>query len=158
MKKKRFFTVGACMLGTLFALLFIFRDPPNPDPIAALPETKADDRQFMRAETAPDAMPVADETEPSPEPEMEPEPIHYTEDGMDPEDQPRDFYVQHFKPGDLPEGFVLNNVRLTDRGFELEPPKPGEEGQPRIGMVQSPPLKFTFESNGFAPMWKENLP
>lgn len=152
MRKRSFLLTGGLVLLLACTLLILLNRKPVTEQDTTS-EANAD-FQAMRA----DAAAVEEEgganadAESTPE---EPEPIHYTESGMDPADQPRAFYQQDFKPGELPEGFELHNVRLTERGFELEP---GEAGQPRVGMVQSPPMPFDFNSNAFAPMWVEDLP
>jgi len=78
---------------------------------------------------------------------------------VDPEHQPRAYMTADFRGLDAPpEGFKLENVVLTDEGFTLPPPAPGEENKPRTGIIESPPQMFDFFSNAITPMWKEKLP
>lgn len=86
------------------------------------------------------------------EAESEPTPI-------DPEHQPRKFFVMEFNNlYELPEGYTLENLQLTERGIELLPPKPGEENTPRYGVLYSPPIEMDFASNAISPLWREELP
>jgi hypothetical protein len=148
---------GVAVLAVALVLLLIPRNDAPPA-LAAAEEEALPEFQGMQAQVA---TVQADEVELAgalTELEEEDEPIHYNEAGMNPEDQPRTFLVQHYRPGEVPAGYRMHNVRLTDRGFELEPPAAGQEGQPRIGMIESPPIPFDFPANSVAPSWIDDLP
>jgi len=76
-----------------------------------------------------------------------------------PEDQPRKFYALDFRNlGELPKGLAMENLKLTDNGIELPPPKEGEEGKPRTGILESPLQEMDFPSNAISPLWLEKIP
>jgi hypothetical protein len=78
-----------------------------------------------------------------------------TYNGMDPELQPRAFYVRNFLGSwKLPEGFLAEGIIATPEGLQLAP---GEDGL-RQGTILSPAEPFDFPSNALAPLWKENVP
>jgi hypothetical protein len=165
MTKKTLIVTGAAVILLVLALILFMNRCQPLEELVQEPVSPAPDFQPMRADVVSEPEPVAEEdpyANLTPEElaiiEMEEEPIHWSESGMNPEDQPRTFYVQDFTSGQLPEGFTLHGVRLTERGFELEPAAPGQEGQPRIGMVESPPMPFDFDSNAIAPLWKDVIP
>ncbi len=86
-------------------------------------------------------------------------PVPSEEARMNVEDQPRKFFVMEFNNmSELPEGYEMENMQLTDRGIELEPPEPGEEDKPRFGVLKSPPQEMDFYSNALSPLWREELP
>lgn len=90
---------------------------------------------------------VAERVRPTPQPTF------------DPEKQPRKLQVLDFRDvTSLPEGYQLDNVVLTDKGFQLPPPKPGDEDAPRFGTIKSPDFKLDFPSNAVTPVWLEDLP
>lgn len=150
--------LGAAAVIALVALILLFNRPAEAPGVAATEPELAPEFQPMRAdEVVSDEGDFPDEALADLE-EDEEEPIHYNEDGMDPEDQPRIFMEQHYRPGELPAGYKMHNVRLTDRGFELEPAAPGNADQPRIGMVESPPIPLDFPANAVAPSWIDELP
>lgn len=155
MTKRTLLLAGVALILVAFALILLFNRDRPVERMAAAAES-APEFQPMNADALPETEePVELSAEELALLEEEEEPINYSEDGMDPEDQPRTFYTQHFKPGELPDGFQLHNVLLTERGLELAP---GKDGEPRIGMVESPPMTFEFDSNAFAPMWIDDLP
>jgi|GEM_PF-5469163 len=153
MPRKAIVGIGAAAI-LVGALVFLLNRPSHPgEPAPAVAtDTAVQDFEPIRADVPMEEIISEEELAML---EDEEEPIHYNEDGMNPEDQPRKFFVQHFRPGELPDGYKLHNVRLTDRGFELEP---GAPGQPRIGMIESPPLVLDFPSNAVAPSWIDDLP
>jgi len=59
--------------------------------------------------------------------------------------------------GEIPEGFKMENVELTDEGIKLKPPKPGEENTPRFGTVETAPQEMFFPSNAISPFWREDI-
>lgn len=73
---------------------------------------------------------------------------------MDPEDQPRNFHVADFTKG-MPEGFTLEGVQWTEKGFQLAP---GKAGEPRTGVVTSAVVTMESPRNSIGPLWKEDLP
>ena len=78
---------------------------------------------------------------------------------MDPELQPRKLHELDFRGiASVPEGFKVEGLRLTDKGFQLDPAKPGEENQPRFGTIESPPFELDFPSNAVSPLWLEETP
>ncbi len=78
---------------------------------------------------------------------------------FDPENQPRKFFVQDFTNlGNLPAGFKLDNLIITDKGIELPKPEAGQEDKPRSGMIESPPELMDFPSNAVSPLWKSDEP
>jgi hypothetical protein len=80
------------------------------------------------------------------------------ESGMNPEEQPRTFYVLDFQQTrQLPAGFLMSNVVLTERGIELAR-NPGDGTLSRMGVVESPTEGMDFPSNALCPLWKEELP
>ncbi len=90
-------------------------------------------------------------------PEEEPEPIHWY-NGMNPEDQPRAFHRESFAGRtSYPPGFKItgDDVRLGEQGWTLAP---GEDGIPRSGMIESPPMKLEFPSNALNSLWNEVSP
>lgn len=91
--------------------------------------------------------------QPPPEEEQEEE-----ESGMDPEEQPRTFYIVDYqKSRGFPQGYLTNNVMLTDRGIELA--RDGQDGALlRSGVVESPTEAMDFSGNALCPLWKEELP
>ncbi|MDX1972423.1 MAG: hypothetical protein SFY68_07825 [Candidatus Sumerlaeia bacterium] len=79
-----------------------------------------------------------------------------TYNGMDPELQPRAFYVRNFLGSwKLPEGFLAEGIIATPEGLQLAP---GEGDGLRQGTILSPAEPFDFPSNALAPLWKENVP
>ncbi|HPB32456.1 MAG TPA: hypothetical protein PLB62_13460, partial [Candidatus Sumerlaeota bacterium] len=79
--------------------------------------------------------------------------------GMDPELQPRTYTTWDFRGlAELPDGFKMTNLELTVDGIRLLDAKPGEENEPRSGILESPPEVFDFPSNAVAPLWVEDLP
>lgn len=106
---------------------------------------------------APVAAPEPEEEEGYVEPGGPPE---YPEpEGLDPEMQPRQFYVRDFRGIEsVPAGFQTHNLELTNSGFRLLPPEPGKENEPRMGILESPIEAFDFPSNAVAPLWMENIP
>lgn len=120
--------------------------PPTPAPAQSVPQ--------QAAEVAPGGG-----LEPA-EPADDPEPVHWY-NGMDPESQPRSFHRVSFAHRQTyPEGFLItgDDVRLTDAGWTLAPPKQGEEALPRSGMIESPVIPTDFPSNAITPFWKEVSP
>lgn len=78
---------------------------------------------------------------------------------VDPEKQPRAFKSQDFRNlTSIPAGFTVDNLELSNEGFRLQPPKPGEENSPRMGTLESPVDMFEFPSNAVSPLWLEKLP
>lgn len=81
-----------------------------------------------------------------------------TYNGMDPEDQPRAFYVRDFMNSwKLPAGFIADGIMATPEGLQLVPLAEGETGL-RQGTLISAAEMFDFPSNALAPLWKENVP
>jgi hypothetical protein len=157
MTKRSITGIGAAALIVILALALLIqrgKSPAGPERVAESPP--APEIQTLQADLSPAITPTAAEAPEDELAEMEPEGINYNEHGMNPEDQPRQFFVQHFRPGELPPGYTLHNVRLTERGFELE--GGGRAGEPRIGMIESPPLPLDFPSNAVAPSWIDDLP
>ena len=77
----------------------------------------------------------------------------------DPENQPRAWLVADFRGlKEVPPGFKLDGVVLTPEGFQLAPPEPGKENEPRTGFVEAPPQMLNFHSNAVALLWKETIP
>jgi len=114
-----------------------------PQPVSPTPEPTAIEETVTELAVAPIELNGA----PTPEPTM------------NPEDQPREFHLLDFRDQtSLPEGFVLDNVVLTDKGFQLPPPEPAEEGAPRFGTLESPAFPLEFPSNAVSPHWLEDLP
>jgi len=78
---------------------------------------------------------------------------------FNPEDQPREhFVIDLTKISSLPDGYTLENLQLTDKGIQLLPPKPGEENNPRFGVLESAPENMNFPANAISPFWREDLP
>lgn len=77
---------------------------------------------------------------------------------VDPDDQPRTFYVADFveNPSVL-EGGEFHNAQLTERGIELASDGLDESGI-REGWVISPPVEADFAYNAMVPLWKVEQP
>ncbi len=75
--------------------------------------------------------------------------------------QPREFFVRDFRHPelyeDILEQYAVDNLRLTRNGFELPPVQAGDEGKPRVGILESPPHRMDFSSNAVSALWKEQL-
>jgi hypothetical protein len=120
--------------------------PPPPPPVAIDEPTTA--VEVAAAETETTTVVAAAE---------EPEPVHY-HNGLDPNQQPRDFVHMTFTAGALPAGFEASGTyELTPAGITLPPATPGDK-KPRMAMVESPTLPLNFPSNAVNPLWKENSP
>lgn len=159
-------TVSLAVVGVLIvAVLIAVLRPKPPEPVAAPEPTKV---------AAPAPTPVPTEI-PLPTPMATPETqevveIIVTPEGMlptdptpestmDPELQPRKTHLLDFRDlTSVPEGFKLDGVILTDKGFQLPPPAPGEEDLPRFGSIESPVYALDFPSNAVSPLWLEDLP
>lgn len=127
----------------------MFVQVPSPQGVKRVDLSK---QEAPDIEQIPTPQPV-DASRPSTTPMAEETPM------MNPEDQPRKFYVLEFdKLQEFPEGYSVENLRLTERGIELDPQQPGEEDKPRYGVLESPPQEFDFPSNAISPLWKEDLP
>lgn len=155
MKKRTILIFGTCALAGL-VLLAILLSSGNEISEPAETAAPAKDGPAMRATATDPELPGSDVASSHEELE-EPEPIHYSESGFDPNDQPRTHWVRNYRPGEIDEGYTMHNVELTGRGFELADAPPGHEG-PRIGYVESPPLEADFPFNAIAPQWQEELP
>lgn len=128
------------------------KSAPEPREIPEVPTPEPDEMAAIIAGEKPEEADL--------DPSDDPEPVHYY-NGMNPEDQPRAFFDMSFQGLDaFPPGFEItgNDIRLSDAGFTLAPPAPGEEDLPRSGMVESPPYSLDFLSNAMNPMWKESSP
>jgi hypothetical protein len=89
----------------------------------------------------------------------EPVPENENVPDMDPEEQPREFFVREFdNMVELPDGYTMQDLELTNDGIRLKPAEEGEEDKPRFGILYSPPEELAFSSNAVSPMWKEQIP
>lgn len=158
MNKKNGIILGACAV--VLAILVVLLLPRGKEPVEIAEVRQTDAHEPMQATPVePEEEPVDDRADDGSlwEDDMEPEPIHYTPEGFDPHDQPITHWVRHYRPGELDEGYTLNNVELADCGFVLANAPPGHEG-PRVGFVESPPIESDFPFNGIAPQWIHDLP
>jgi hypothetical protein len=158
--------LGVTLLGVL--LIFLPGGHRSPEGESSSPRNE---ELALAPDFEPAAAPKAQSGHPTPEPTTlppaqdpiapipPPPPPSPAPTPFNPEEQPRKHHLLSFRDLDqLPAGYVLSGIRLTDQGFQLDPPKPGEEGVPRIGTLESPPFQLEFPSNAVSPLWKEDLP
>ena len=120
----------------------VIPEPPGEQPIPELTPRQniLESRETKHSPEIKSATPVPEET------------------AMDPEDQPRNFFVLDFMEiSDLPEGYTLEDLEFTQDGIKLKPLTPGEEARPRYGVLHSPVLEMDFPSNAVSPLWRQDV-
>jgi len=88
-----------------------------------------------------------------------PERTHYY-NGQDPNQQPRDVFHEGFAGMNrLPTGYeATGDFVLSPDGLTIKGATAGEDGKPRMAMIESPAIPLKFQSNAVNPLWKEVSP
>lgn len=167
MDKNRKYYIVIISVIAIFAIVVIImsrspessQPPPQSNPVSVVDNINSEpEKEPKNVVPEQPSVPIAEETKISIEPEPAEEPIADVTP-MDPEDQPREhFGIDFSNMADLPEGYKLEGLELTEKGIQITPPEPGEENTPRFGVLESAPEKMLFPSNAISPYWKEDLP